>query len=336
MTSAQWFMPAEWEPHERTWMAWPSSGYTLGDTEADWQQARRTWAEVANAIIEFEPVTMLCEPDAIEIAREYLDSQVEIITAPLNDAWMRDIGPTFVKNVRGQVAGVNWIFNGWGAQTWASWDKDSKVAELIDELAGKQTISSKLINEGGGIHVNGSGAVLLTETVQLGEGRNSTWSRAEVEAEIHEKLGTNEPIWIRRGLTRDYDEFGTRGHIDIVACFASPTKILFHNQEDPTHPDYSVSHEVKRTLEEHGGFELIPVAAPTTLRDEKGFVDYSYINHYLVNGGVILCGFNDANDQRAIDTLQTVYPDRKIVLVDARPLFARGGGIHCITQQQPA
>ena len=336
MTSAQWFMPAEWEPHERTWMAWPSSGYTLGDTEADWQQARRTWAEVANAIIEFEPVTMLCEPDAIEIAREYLDSQVEIITAPLNDAWMRDIGPTFVKNARGQVAGVNWIFNGWGAQTWASWDKDSKVAELIDELAGKQTISSKLINEGGGIHVNGSGAVLLTETVQLGEGRNSTWSRAEVEAEIHEKLGTSEAIWIRRGLTRDYDEFGTRGHIDIVACFASPTKILFHNQEDPTHPDYSVSHEVKRTLEEFGGFELIPLAAPTTLRDEEGFVDYSYINHYLVNGGVILCGFNDANDQRAIDTLQTVYPDRKIVLVDARPLFARGGGIHCITQQQPA
>lgn len=329
-------MPAEWEPHERTWMAWPSSGYTLGDTEADWQQARRTWAEVANAIIEFEPVTMLCEPDAIEIAREYLDSQVEIIAAPLNDAWMRDIGPTFVKNARGQVAGVNWIFNGWGAQAWASWDKDSKVAELIDELAGKQTIKSKLINEGGGIHVNGSGAVLLTETVQLGEGRNSTWSRAEVEAEIHEKLGTSEAIWIRRGLTRDYDEFGTRGHIDIVACFASPTKILFHNQEDPTHPDFSVSHEVKRTLEEHGGFELIPVAAPTTLRDEEGFVDYSYINHYLVNGGVILCGFNDANDQRAIDTLQNVYPDRKIVLVDARPLFARGGGIHCITQQQPA
>ena len=329
-------MPAEWAPHERTWMAWPSSGYTLGETESDWHEARSTWAAVANAIIEFEPVTMLCEQDAIEIAREYLDSRVEIVAAPLNDAWMRDIGPTFVKNAGGEVAAVNWLFNGWGAQSWASWDKDSKVAEVIAKLAGKQLIDSELINEGGGIHVNGSGAVLLTDTVQLGEGRNSTWSRAEVEAEIHEKLGTTEAIWIRRGLTRDYDEFGTRGHIDIVACFASPTKILFHNQEDPTHPDFSVSHEVKRTLEEHGGFELIPVAAPTTLRDDEGFVDYSYINHYLVNGGVILCGFNDANDQRAIETLQSVYPDRKIVLVDARPLFARGGGIHCITQQQPA
>lgn len=329
-------MPAEWAPHERTWMAWPSSGYTLGETESDWHEARSTWAAVANAIIDFEPVTMLCEQDAIDIAREYLDSRVEIVAAPLNDAWMRDIGPTFVKNASGEVAAVNWIFNGWGAQSWASWDKDSKVAEVIAKLAGKELINSELINEGGGIHVNGSGAVLLTETVQLGEGRNSTWSRAEVESEIHEKLGTKEAIWIRRGLTRDYDEFGTRGHIDIVACFASPTKILFHNQEDPTHPDYSVSHEVKRTLEEHGGFDLIPVAAPTTLRDDEGFVDYSYINHYLVNGGVILCGFNDANDQRAVETLQSVYPDRKIVLIDARPLFARGGGIHCITQQQPA
>lgn len=329
-------MPAEWETHKRTWMAWPSSGYTLGETESDWHEARSTWAAVANAIIDFEPVTMLCEQESIEIAREYLDSRVEIIAAPLNDAWMRDIGPTFVKNASGQVAAVNWVFNGWGAQSWASWDKDSKVAKIIASLCGKESIDSKLINEGGGIHVNGSGAVLLTETVQLGEGRNSTWSRSEVEAEIHDKLGTKEAIWIRRGLTRDYDEFGTRGHIDIVACFASPTKILFHNQEDPTHPDYSVSHEVKRTLEEHGGFELIPIAAPTILRDEDGFVDYSYINHYLVNGGVILCGFNDANDQRAVETLQNVYPDRKIVLVDARPLFARGGGIHCITQQQPA
>ena len=329
-------MPAEWERHERTWMAWPSSGYTLGEKESDWHEARSTWAAVANAIIEFEPVTMLCEQDSLEIARFFLDSRVELVAAPLNDAWMRDIGPTFVKNATGQVAAVNWVFNGWGAQSWASWDKDSKVSNVVANLAGKELINSKMINEGGGIHVNGSGAVLLTETVQLGEGRNSTWSRAEVEAEIHEKLGTKEAIWIRRGLTRDYDEFGTRGHIDIVACFASTTKILFHNQEDPTHPDYSVSHEVKRTLEEYGGFELIPVAAPKNLRDGEGFVDYSYINHYLVNGGVILCGFDDANDQRAVETLQSVYPDRKIVLVDARPLFARGGGIHCITQQQPA
>lgn len=333
---SNWFMPAEWVAHERTWMAWPSSGYTLGDTSQDWQEARETWAAVANAIIEFEPVSMLCESKDFDIAKSFLDPRVELLEAELDDAWMRDIGPTFVKNAAGELAAVNWIFNGWGAQPWASWEKDSKIAGLIASKASVEQIDSPLINEGGGIHVNGKGAVLLTETVQLGEGRNSTWSRAEVEAEIHEKLGTSKAIWLRRGLTRDYDEFGTRGHVDIVACFASPTKILFHNQEDQSHPDYSVSHEVKRTLEEYGGFELIPIAAPTVLRDEEGFVDYSYINHYLVNGGVILCGFNDPNDERAVAALQLAYPDRKIVLVDARPLFARGGGIHCITQQQPA
>jgi agmatine deiminase len=111
---------------------------------------------------------------------------------------------------------------------------------------------------------------------------------------------------------------------------------LYHDQENPEHPDFEISQEVRRTLEAAGDFNLIPVAAPTTLRDEEGFVDYSYINHYIVNGGVILCGFGDANDGRAVATLQAAYPGREIVLVDARPLFARGGGIHCITQQQPA
>lgn len=330
-----WVMPAEWAPHERTWMAWPSSGYTLGENEVEANAARNTWAAVANAIVEFEPVSMLCEYADTDIAKSFLDPRVELITAELDDAWMRDIGPTFVKSSTGEIAAVNWVFNGWGAQSWASWQKDSKVASFIGRQVNSRVIDSPLINEGGGIHVNGAGVVLLTDTVQLGEGRNSTWSRAEVEAEIHQRLGTEKAIWLRRGLTRDYDEFGTRGHVDIVACFADENTILFHNQEDPTHPDYSVSKEVERTLLEAGDYRVVPVAAPTVLRDAEGFVDYSYINHYLVNGAVILCGFDDANDERAKATLQQVYPGRKIVLVDARELFARGGGIHCITQQQP-
>jgi agmatine deiminase len=331
-----WTMPPEWHKHDRTWMAWPSSGYTLGDNETDAMQARETWAAVANAIIRFEPVSMLCQPDDIELAEAFLDPGVEIIAAELDDAWMRDIGPTFVKNDGGDVAAVNWVFNGWGAQNWASWADDAKIARLIGDQVGVETIDSPLINEGGGIHVNGAGIVLLTESVQLGEGRNSAWTKAEVEAEIHDKLGTETAIWLRRGLTRDYDEFGTRGHVDIVACFAGENTILFHNQENPEHPDFAVSQEVRRTLEAAGDFEIIPVAAPQTLRDDEGFVDYSYINHYVINGAVILCGFDDANDGRAVAALQLAYPDREIVLVDARPLFARGGGIHCITQQQPA
>lgn len=110
---------------------------------------------------------------------------------------------------------------------------------------------------------------------------------------------------------------------------------MVHVQENPEHPDFEVSKEVLATFAEHPELSVVPVAAPQVLRDEEGFVDYSYINHYVVNGAVILCGFDDPNDQRAVATLQSVYPDREIVLVDARELFARGGGIHCITQQQP-
>ena len=177
---------------------------------------------------------------------------------------------------------------------------------------------------------------MLTETVQLGDGRNASWSKQEVEAEIHSKLGTRQAIWIKRGLTRDYDGFGTRGHIDIVACFASENVILFHDQQNPAHPDYEVSKEVRTVLDESGEFEVIAVPAPMILRDAEGFVDYSYINHYIVNGAVLLCSFDDDNDQVAKEILESVYPDREIVLVDAREIFARGGGIHCITQQQPA
>ena len=328
-------MPAEWQEHSQTWMAWPSSGYTLGDTDDDKHAARLTWASVANAIVRFEPVTMLCEKADFKIAGQYLDESVVLIEAELNDAWMRDIGPTFIKDSSGKLAGVDWIFNGWGAQPWATWNKDEKIAELISGLIGVPNLKSTLINEGGGIHVDGAGHVLLTETVQLGEGRNAGLTKQAVETEIHAMLGTTQAIWLKRGLTRDYDEFGTRGHVDIVACFAPGGKVLVHVQENPEHPDFEVSKEVLATLSQYPQFEIVPIAAPKVLRDQEGFVDYSYINHYVINGAVILCSFDDENDERAAKALQLVYPDREIVLVDARELFARGGGIHCITQQQP-
>ncbi len=326
-------MPAEWQPHECTWMGWPAKDYENDPTENE--RAYSAWSAVANAISRFEPVKMLVNREDLELARRHLNASVELIEASLDDGWLRDTGPSFVKNEAGDLAGVNWVFNGWGASSWAVWDKDQHVASQINDLAGVKSHGSQLVNEGGGIHVDGKGTVLLTETVQLGEGRNSNLTRHEVEAEIHAQLGTNRAIWIRRGLTRDYDEFGTRGHIDIVACFAPGDTILYHDQRDESHPDFSVSHEVKRTLEEAGGFNLIAVPAPKTLKDEHGWVDYSYINHYLINGGVILCAFNDENDAVAKSILEACYPDREVVLVDARPIFARGGGIHCITQQQP-
>ena len=327
-------MPAEWERHERTWMAWPSNGYTLGESEAEANNARQTWANVANAVVKFEPVTMVVNPGDQEIAEKYLDPRIEITELPLNDAWMRDIGPTFVRD-NGEIKAINWVFNGWGAQEWATWNLDDRIASEIAHQTNSVRIDSPLINEGGGIHVNGAGTILLTETVQLGQGRNASWTKAEVESELQKQLGINKTVWLKRGLTRDYDEFGTRGHVDIVACFSDSETILYHDQQNPEHPDFEVSQEVRKTLEEQTNFKLIPVPAPTILHDEEGPVDYSYINHYICNDAVILCAFDDPNDRVAKGILEKAYPNREIVLVDARELFARGGGIHCITQQQP-
>lgn len=327
--------PAEWERHERTWMAWPSAGYTLGDSEVEWNTARGAWASVANAIAQHEPVTVVVEPSAVAVAREWLHDSITIVEAELNDAWMRDMGPTFVFGPDGTQLGVDWVFNGWGAQSWATWDKDAAIARAVLKHTGIASVSSAMVNEGGGIHTNGDGIVLVTETVQLDSGRNPGWSRDDVERELFATLGATRVVWVPRGLTRDYDEFGTRGHIDIVAAFCNLTTVLYHDQRNPEHPDYEVSQQV-RTILEAEGFDLISVPAPETLRDDDGFVDYSYINHYVCNDAVILCGFDDPNDDVAKGILEKAYPGRTVEVVDARALFARGGGIHCITQQQPA
>lgn len=336
MTAALLRMPAEWEPHERTWMAWPTSGYTLGEDDAAAEESRTAWAAVANAIVRFEPVTVVVDPADLDSCRAWLDDAVEVAAAPLDDAWMRDIGPTFVRTADGSVAGVDWRFNGWGGQAWASWEKDAGIASAVCRAAGIASIGSPLTNEGGGIHVNGAGTVLLTRTVQLDPGRNPGWTARQVEAELTRTLGVDRFVWLDRGLTRDYDEFGTRGHVDIVACFSDASTVLVHHQTSPEHPDFEVSREALAALTAVPGLRVVPVPAPDVLRDDHGWVDYSYINHYVCNGAVILCSFDDPGDARAAEILRRAYPGREIVLVDARPMFARGGGIHCITQQQPA
>jgi agmatine deiminase len=332
-------MPAEGDPHERTWMAWPSSGYTLGDTPEEADEARRTWAAVAHAVAGFEPVTMVVDPEAETIARSFLGSEVEILVAPLDDAWMRDMGPTFVRD-GDRLGAVDWVFNGWGAQDWATWENDQHIGRIVAEAAGVERIPSDLVNEGGGIHVDGEGTVLVTRTVQLDPGRNPGLTEAEVEAELVRTLGVSTAIWLPRGLTRDSERLGTRGHVDIVATFARPGVLLVHTQQDPSHPDFAVSREVTELLRaardaQGRALEIVEVPAPEVLRDDEGWVDYSYINHLLVNGGVVACAFDDPGDERAAAVLREAYGDREVVTVDARPLFARGGGIHCITQQQP-
>jgi agmatine deiminase len=323
-------MPAEWAEHAGTWMAFPSPNETFGDG-AGLRAARNAWAQVANALVRYEPVTVLLAPGE---RTGLLDPRVGTAEVPLDDAWLRDSGPTFVHTAAGGVRTVDWVFNGWGAQRWACWDEDRHVARRVAALAGLESVASPLTQEGGGFHVDGAGTVLLTDTVQLDPDRNPGWTREQVEAEVHARLGTDRAIWLPRGLTADYGEFGTRGHVDIVAAFTRPGTVVVHTQPDPGHPDHEVTKAVTEILRD-ARLEVIELPAPTVTEVDGELVDYSYVNHYVANGVVLVCGFDDPHDAVAARVLGDAYPGREIVLVDARDIFRFGGGIHCITQQQP-
>src|SRR3712207_4239302 len=205
-----WRMPAESEPHERVWMAFPTGNSYVADSSEAADRARTAWARVAHTVAEFEPVTMVVDPAETEAARAYLDEdKVEIVEAPLDDSWMRDIGPTFVLDDSGQLGAVDWVFNGWGNQSWATWGKDERIASFVAEHAGAKTEVSPMVNEGGGIHVDGLGTVIVTETVQLDTWRNPGWTKSDVEAELARTIGAAHVIWLPRGLYRDSLRLGT-------------------------------------------------------------------------------------------------------------------------------
>ncbi len=336
-----WSMPAETAPQERVWMAFPSVGPSLGESAADAEAAFAAWSAVAHAVAEFEPVVMHVDRSTRDEAARHLGGHIEQVDAPVGEFWMRDAGPTFVLDAQGALGAVDWVFNGWGDHSWANWRPSADTARSVAERAGAEVISSSLVNEGGGIQVDGEGTVLLTETVQLDPRRNPGLTKADVEAELARTIGATTAIWLPRGLWRDNQRFGTNGHVDIVAALPSPGRLLLHSQPDPDHPDHAFCRELKAQLGEATDaagrhFEIVDVPAPSVTRDEGGWVDYSYINHLVVNGGVIACGFGDPyGDDRAAEILGEAYPGREVVTVDARDLFARGGGVHCITQQQP-
>ncbi len=336
-----WKMPSETAPQQRIWMAFPRPGVTLGNEGSEADAGYQAWTDVAHAVAEFEPVTMVVDPVERDRARRMLSSEIELVEAPLDDFWMRDFGPTFVFDEAGTLGAVDWTFNAWGAKEWATWENDREIARLVAGLADAELVSSTLVNEGGAIHVDGEGTVIITETVQLDPFRNPYTDKRRVELELERTIGATHVIWLPRGLTRDYEDFGTRGHVDMIAAIPSPGTLVLHQQQNPAHPDYEVCRELRGFLEgttDAAGREwnIVDLPAPETLTDDDGFVDWNYVNHLVVNDGIIACGYGEERaDGRARELLAEVYPGRRVVTVDAREILVRGGGIHCITQQQP-
>lgn len=339
--AAGFVMPPEWAPHERTWMEFPPANATFGDDpDGDLGRARRAWSAVVNAVAEFEPVSLICDIGDAAAARALVDPTVTIHETAIDESWFRDSGPTFLTHPSGRLGAVHWRFNGWGQQDFCDWHDEQHTGAFAAELAGAEVFRSTMVNEGGGIHVDGEGTVLVTRTVQLDPDRNPGWGEDAVEAELTSQLGVDKVLWLPRGLTKDYERYGTRGHIDMIAAFVRPGLVVAHSQPDTSHPDHDVCREniaVLRSSSDARGrrLEVVELAAPTVTHTDEGIVDWSYVNHYLCNGAVILCAFDDPRDKEAAETLGRLHPGREVRHVDARPIFDGGGGIHCITQQEP-
>lgn len=334
-------MPAEWARHTRTWMEFPTPDPVFGEAGSPrLARAQAAWAGVANALAEYEPVSMLIPPGQRRAADQLLTPTITRHDSSTQSAWLRNQGPTFVRTPEGGAAAVNWVINDGDPEELVRRAPERRVARVVTRAADVNMIDSPLVLEGGGLHVDGEGTVLLTETVALDPLRNPGWSRSQVEAELRRRLGVTRVIWLPRGLSTGRGRFGTRGHVDMLAAFVRPGVVVVHQQADPTHPDHEVCREtiaLLRDATDARGRRLvvIPLPAPATQSVDGQPAHYSYINHYVANGIVLLGVFDDPRDGVAGQMLRRIYRGRGILLFDARDFFAFGGGLHSVTQQQP-
>src|SRR5580658_1097515 len=234
-------MPAEWAPHARCWMAWPCRTALWYGRE---RQARSAYAAVARAISLWEPLTMLARPEDREEAVAACGAGVEVLAMPLDDSWMRDSGPTFLVNGAGEVAGADWRFNAWGGK-FLPFDQDAAVAGKVLEELGMRAFQAPFVLEGGSIHVDGEGTCITTEECLLNPNRNPGLSRREIERLLGDYLGIEKVIWVPRGVFGDE----TDGHVDNLACFSRPGRVLLTWSEKPDDPQTEISREARRVLE---------------------------------------------------------------------------------------
>ena len=348
-------MPGEFEEHAGTYLIWPErpDNWRLGA-----KPAQHVFTKVANTIAKYEPVTVCVSRNQYSNARNMLNEKVKVVEMSNDDSWMRDCGATFVVNDKGDVRAIDWTFNAWGGLVdglYFPWDQDDKVALKMSEL--EQVDRYRLddfILEGGSIHVDGEGTVMVTEECLLSEGRNSHMTKEEIGQKLCDYLGCEKVLWVPNGIYNDE----TNGHIDNMCNFVRPGVVLVAWTDDENDPQYKISHEAYeylsnetdakgRKLEIHKMYTPTPIlitkqesvgvdAIDGTLpRQEGDRLAASYVNYYTGNGFVALPVFNDPNDEKAINLLKELYPDRVIEPIYAREILLGGGNIHCITQQVP-
>jgi agmatine deiminase len=321
-------MPAEWAPHERTLMAWPTRLDLWGD---QLEAARDDYAATANAIAAFEPVTMVCASAAEAAqARAALTAAVAVVELPIDDSWLRDCGPIFVGDDAGRRAGVHFGFNSWGGK-WAPWDRDAAVGALLVDLVGDRCYRAPFVLEGGAIAVDGEGTLVTTEECLLNPNRNPAMSREDIEAGLRDHLGVETIVWLGQGLVEDRD---TDGHVDMIAAFTRPGEVLLQSLA-PGAPSHERMADNRSRLVA-AGLDVVdfPILASVEVAGEP--VAVSQLNLYVCNDGVVVPLAGVDTDTEALERIAAAYPDREVVGVPGRVIAFGGGGPHCITQQVPA
>jgi agmatine deiminase len=342
-----WRMPAEWEPHRATWIAWPHF-------EPDWpgKLAPIPWVygEIARVLADFEPVDILCHSEGVRDSAQAIlrahavrADRVRLHLVPTDRTWLRDSAPTGVVDDAGHVSLVNWAFNAWAK--YPNFGLDSKVGSAIARLTGlprlepRRASGERVVLEGGGIEVNGRGLMLVTEEWLLSDVqiRNPGLTRSEYERVFEEWLGITRTIWLGEGCMGD----DTHGHVDDIARFVSPDTIVLAVEDDPADANYAKSQDNLRRLElasrdpEVGPLRIITLPFPRAVVMDGERLPASYANFYIGNGVVVVPTFNDARDRVALNTLADLMPEHRIIGLHAVDLVWGLGTLHCLTQQEP-
>ncbi|MGA3042931.1 MAG: agmatine deiminase family protein [Bryobacteraceae bacterium] len=327
-------MPAEWEPHEATWIAWP---HNRDDWPGRFAPIPWVYAEIVRKLARVERVRILVQDRAAEdAARRILRkadanlAAVEFFHAPTDRGWTRDYCPLFVKNRAGAVALTNWRFNAWAK--YDDWSRDAAIPARLAAALKLRAWEPGLVLEGGSIDVNGRGLLLTTDECLLSpvQARNPQLSRREIERALGDYLGVRRVIWLGRGIAGD----DTHGHVDDLARFVSRDTVVVASEADRGDANYAALRENLAIL---GKLPLtvVKLPMPTPLVFNGRRLPASYANFYIANGLVLVPTFNDPKDRVALNTLARVFPDREVTGVNAVELVWGLGTLHCLTQQQP-
>jgi len=310
-------------------MAWPCRTSLWG---AALGQAREDYAAVANAIAEFELVTMVANPGAEAAqARAALTERVEVVELPLDDSWLRDCGPIYVRDgALDERVAVHFRFNGWG-EKFAPWDRDAAVGASIARRLGDEVREAPLVLEGGAVYSNGAGTLLTTEQCLLHPSRNPSLSREQIEAALREHLGAERIVWLGQGLVEDRD---TDGHVDLIAAFTAPGRVLLQMVPEGN-PNFERCQENRRRLDE-ARLEVLEMPHLPYAEVQGERVAATYLNLYVCNAAVIVPVTGAASDAPALAIVAGAFPGREVVPVPGATIAYGGGGPHCITQQVPA